>query len=260
MKSWLIAPLSTLAVTLVPAVANALTLTWTPAPSVTSISTLPTDFIPPKTSTPLIPKFDPVAVLAAQPPAPPGIVYTGVSLVGVSVNYESTINTSAIRFENLGGTVDSGSFFGDYQKISFDGPGTGLDVPLGGVGFTDISGTSLPIPIGGSSNIIDPPAQTRTFSKSTSAASDLLAFTAPGSFAFDVFADVNLFYEDPNGGIRPVLPGFTDLNFKATVSYKYEVDFRREDIDTVPEPSSLLGLGLLGLGLGSTVLRKKKTA
>ena len=258
MKSWLIAPLSTLAVTLVPAVANA--LTWTPAPSVTSISTLPTDFIPPKTSAPSIPQFDPVAVLAAQPPAPPGIVYTGVSLVGVTVNYESTINTTAIQFENLGGTVGSGSFFGDYQKVSFDGPGTGLDVPLGGVGFTDISGTTLPIPVGGLSEFIDPPAQTRTFSKSTSAASDLLAFTGLGTFAFDVFADVNLLYGDPNGGIRPSIPGFTELNFKATVSYEYEVDFMPVDINTVPEPSSLLGLGLFGLGLGSTVLRKKKTA
>jgi hypothetical protein len=156
--------------------------------------------------------------------------------------------------------VGSGSFFGNYQNISFDGPGTGLDVPLGGVGFTDISGTSLPIPVGGTSEFIDPPAQTKTFSKSTSDASDLLAFTAPGSFGFDVFADVNLLYGDPNGGIRPIYPGFTDLNFKATVSYEYEVDFIPVDIDTVPEPSSLLGLGLFGLGLGSTVLRKKKTA
>jgi hypothetical protein len=119
MKSWLIAPLSTLAVTLVPAVANA--FTWTPSPSVSIIDTLPTDFIPHKTSAPPIPKFDPVAVLAAHSllyPAPPGIVYTGVSLVGVTVNYESTINTTAIQFENLGGTVGSGSFFGDYQNTN----------------------------------------------------------------------------------------------------------------------------------------------
>lgn len=261
MKSWLIAPLSTLAVTLIPAVSNAATITkvWTPNPSETFITGVQTNVIN-RYSAPPIPKFDPVAVLAAQPPAPPGFFNAGVSLVGVTVDYTSTIDTRPITITNQGGNdIVDYTFAYDYQGVSFDAPGTGLDVgvPTGGVGFTNFTSPALDIPRNTTSGEVDPPLQTVNFTKSIS--SELDNFTGIGDFAFLINASAIGDFPDPNGGTRPST-GFTNFAFLATVSYEYELDIQPVNIDTVPEPSSLLGLGLFGLGLGSTVLRKKKTA
>jgi hypothetical protein len=272
MKSWLIAPLSTLAVALVPSVANA--LTFTPTPSTATITTSPTNLTP-GVSTPSIPKFDPAAAfagfLAQNPPPtpPPGNVFTGVSLVGVTVNYEATLRLTQLAFRNEGSNDGEGFYTSrapltgqeTINNVRFDAPGSLLDVSYGELGFTPISVPSGTLAPGEQT---EPPIttapQTRSLTRSIPVGSaDLSNFVGTGSYNFDVWTAI----ENSGGStnFNVVVLGDPNLNidFRATVSYEYEPNFEPFG-PVVPEPSSLLGLGLFGLGLGSTTLRKKKKA
>ncbi|MEY3826120.1 MAG: hypothetical protein RLZZ148_934 [Cyanobacteriota bacterium] len=273
MKSWLIAPLSTLAVALVPSVADA--LTFTTSPSVSFISPITTN-LSPRVSTPPIPKFDPADAFAdflAQNPTPvppPGNVFTGVSLVGVNVEYEATLDLTPFQFRNQGSDPGVGTLVSETRagvetinNVRFDAPGSGLDVSYGELGFTPISISSGTLAPDGLTSFIDEPIQTRRLSRSIPVGSaDLSNFiVSPGSdsYSFDVWTAIQNFTDSTNFNVVTVPPPNLFFGFTATVSYEYEPNFGPFGPD-VPEPSSLLGLGLFGLGLGSTVLRKKKKA
>jgi hypothetical protein len=149
-------------------------------------------------------------------------------------------------------------------NFSVDGPGTGLDAGQADFGFMNFDIVTPPIPQF-TPYSIDPAPQVGVVTKIITCPSpDGCSYTDPlfapfflpnNPLNFSASTLTDEIIRVSGGNPRVDSSQFAGLEVKLTLNY-----LGTEGETTVPEPSSLLGLGLFGLGLGSTVLRKKKKA
>jgi hypothetical protein len=251
MKSWLIAPLSGLVLAITPAFANAASLS-SPISEV-QFPTL-TDLIPPVKALPSIPGFNPATI--PNPSSP-------LKITSLIATYTATSDAGLTTFTNNAGNANSFVLKRDLN-FSVDGPDTGLDAGQADFGFMNFDIVTPPIPQS-TPYSIDPAPQVGVVTKiitcpspdGCSSTDPLFApFFLPNNplnFSASTLTDETI--RVSGGNPRVDSSQFAGLEVKLTLNY-----LGTEGETTVPEPSSLLGLGLFGLGLGSTVLRKKKKA
>ena len=252
MKSWLIAPLSGLVLAITPAFANAASFS---SPIAEINPPVRTDLQPPVLALPPIPGFD-LAII-------PGGSDPSFAITNLVVTYTATSDAGLTTFTNNASNPISYTLARDLN-FSVDGPSTGLDATQADFGFLNLNITTPVIPVGGNYSV-DPAPQFGVVTKTIScpsvdgcSASDpfFAPFFLPNG-PLNFYASTLTADTITGGGGNPNVVGsqFAGLKVQLTLNY-----FGPSDINTVPEPSSLLGLGLFGLGLGSTVLRKKKKA
>ena len=252
MKSWLIAPLSGLLLAIGSASAHALSF----SSPVSSIDPpIKTDFKPPKLALPPIPGFDVNKI--------PGGTEPSFRITSLVAAYTATSVTGPTKFFNKASNSNEFSLKRDLN-LSVDGPGTDLDADESKFGFLNpVVNTPLIAP--GDTFVAPATTQNGVVTKVINcpdvtgclATDPLFApyFVPNGPLEFFVSTDTEDIITGGGGNVIIDTETLAGLKVQLTLNY-----FGPDDIDTVPEPSSLLGLGLLGLGLGSTVLRKKKKA
>ena len=251
MKSWLIAPLSGLVLATTPAFANA--ASFSSPISEVAFPTL-TDLAPPVKTVPPIPGFNPATI--PNPTSP-------LKITSLIATYTATSDAGLTTFANNAGNANSFELKRDLN-FSVDGPGTDLDATDADFNFLNLNIPTPEIPKGGTYSV-DPSPQSGVVTKVISCpdvegclASDPLfaPFFLPNN-PLDFFASTSTVDTIIGGGGNATINTSTNVGLKVQLTLNYLSPSAEK---TVPEPSSLLALGLFGLGLGSTVLRKKKTA
>jgi hypothetical protein len=215
-------------------------------PYTASIISTPTNLDKEATAPP-IPKFDPVAVAKELNLDPVDVI-----LAKVEVTYTVTVDTQPFTIRNSGTNDSNATLTIFYDNITTDGPGIGLDVAPSEFGFTNYTG-AFDIKHG-EFVPVDPPLQTRKITKSST---DVNSFVVgSGSSEFDLLLSSNVFSEfrETNGSTGET-PKTTLISLAAEVSYFFNDP--NPGGDPIPEPTSVLALGVLGLGLGALGKKQK---
>jgi hypothetical protein len=252
MKSWLIAPLSGLALAITPAFANAASFS---SPVSEINPPVRTDLQPPVLALPPIPGFNPATIPGGTDPA--------FAITNLVVTYTATSDAGLTTFTNNASNPNSFTLARDLN-FSVDGPGTSLDATEADFGFLNINIPTPVIPVGGDYSV-DPPAQVGVVTKTISCPSVDGCSPSDPLFAPFFLPNGPLNFYASTSTVDTIIGGGGNANINtstfAGLKVQLTLNYLGPSGDTsVPEPSSLLGLGLFGLGLGSTVLRKKKKA
>jgi hypothetical protein len=250
MKTWLVAPLTVVGLGLIESSVNAADIRYPhPTPYTASIVAIPTNLHNQPTLPP-VPKFDPVAASAALGKL--------VTLKGVEVSYKATIDTRPFSIANSGSDDSVAQVFFEYNQVTTDAPGSGLDVTIGEFSFVDYDETfNLPQ---GVIKPVDPDEQTSKVVKTTTTGlGDFLVSNDgnPNNDVFNLLLSSNVFSViTGSNGSTSSTPWTTLISLEAEVTYLLTDKIDDEVTDPIPEPTSVLALGVLGLGLG--VLGKKQ--
>lgn len=252
MKSWLIAPLSGLLLAIGSASAHALSFS---SPESSIDPPIKTDFKPPKLALPPIPGFDVNNI--------PGGTDPSFAITSLVVAYTATSVTGPTSFFNKASNSNEFGLKRDLN-LSVDGPGTDLDADESKFGFLNPV-VSTPLIAPGETFVAPKTTQNGVVTKVINCPSvdgclvtdPLFApyFVPNGPLKFFVSTDTEDTITGGGGNVAIDTQTLAGLKVQLTLNY-----FGPSGDTKVPEPSSLLGLGLFGLGLGSTVLRKKKKA
>jgi hypothetical protein len=248
MKTWLVAPLTVVGLGLIQSSVNAATIRYPkPTPYSASILATPSD-LKSQPALPPVLKVDPVAASAELGKL--------VTLKGVEVSYKVTIDTTPFTIINQGNDESIDVYF-KYLEVTGDAPGSALDVTIDDFGFIDYNETFY-VPKDGVV-LVDPDKQTRKVVKTTTTGLGDFLVSNDGNPANDVFnlllsTEMEAGTKNHNGSISTT-PWATLISLEAEVTYLLTDEI--EPIgDPIPEPTSVLALGVLGLGLG--VLGKKQ--
>lgn len=250
MKNWLIAPLTVVGLGLIQSAASAAIIRYPQgSPYTATITATPTNVNSQPTAPP-IPKFNPVAAASAL-----GLPL--VQLKGVEVVYEATIDTLPFSATNGGSNPSTFTAFFEYGQVTTDAPGSGLDVGIDGFGFVDYEQTFNIAP----TNTVDinPPKQIKKLLKTTTTGLGDFVVTNdgnPNNDVFNVLLSSNVFsrFTDSNGSTGAT-PWVTLISLTAEVTYLVEEPGNPPD--PIPEPASVLALGVLSLSLGALGKKQK---